>query len=78
MSRYFIKLGDFGWRQFLGAGWNLQFEAIGSNLGARFPSPSIEGVLRPAGDLLARDDITARIWPGSLIIVYNKANSFFT
>src|SRR6516164_8968271 len=63
---YIIELGDFVRRQFLGTGGNLQFETVGSDFGARFPSPSIESVLRIPGNLLARDDITARIGAGSL------------
>src|SRR6516225_5157214 len=66
MRGYFIKLGDLVWRQFLGTGRNRQFETVGSDLGARFPRPNIEGVLRPPGNLLARDDIAARIGAGSL------------
>src|SRR5262249_38654626 len=66
MSRYFIKLRDLAWHQLLGAGGNRQFETVGGNLGARFPCPNIEGVLRPPGNLLARDDITARIRASSL------------
>jgi hypothetical protein len=66
MSRYFIKLGNFARRQFLGAGRDVQFEAMRGNLGAGFPSPNIEGVLRPPSNLLGRDDIAARIRAGSL------------
>ena len=66
MSWYFIELRDFARRQFLGTGGYFQFEAIRGNLGARFPSPNIEGVLRPPCNLLARDDIAARIRAGSL------------
>src|SRR6516164_4136767 len=66
MSGYFIKVGDLSRHQLLGAGGNLQFETIECNLGASFPSPNIEGVLRPPDNLLAGDDITARIRAGSL------------
>ena len=66
MSWYFIKLGDFARRQLLGTGSNLQFEGIRGDLGAGFPSPNVEGVLRPAYDLFAGDNITARIGAGSL------------
>src|SRR5215813_14447027 len=61
MTGYVIELGDLVRRQFLGIGGDRQFETIGSDLGAGFPSPNIEGVLRPPGNLLARDDIAARI-----------------
>src|SRR6516164_3848863 len=65
-SWYIIELGEFVRRQFLGTGGNLQFETVGSDLSAGFPSPSIEGVLRPPGNLLARYDIAARVRAGSL------------
>src|SRR5215469_4164282 len=61
MTGYVIELGHLVWRQFLSIGRNLQFETIGGDLGARFPPPNIEGVLRLPCNLLARDDITARI-----------------
>src|SRR6516164_11830965 len=66
MAGYIIELGDLVRRQFLGTGGNLQFEAVGSDFGARFPCPNIEGVLWPPGNLLARDNIAARIRTGSL------------
>src|SRR6516165_3661125 len=66
MTWYFIEFGDFCRRQFLGAGGDFQFETVERNLGARFPCPDIEGVLRPPGNLLARDDIPARIGASSL------------
>src|SRR6516162_4510330 len=61
MTGYVIELGHLVWRQFLSTRRNLQFETIGGNFGARLPGPNIEGVLRPACNLLARDDIAARI-----------------
>src|SRR5215813_3609547 len=66
MTGYVIELGDLVRRQFLGIGGDRQFETIGSDLGARFPRPNIEGVLRLPCNLLARDDIAARIRVGSL------------
>src|SRR6516165_12162078 len=66
MRGYFIKLGDFAWHQFFGTGGDLQFETIRRGFRARFPSPSIEGVLRPPCNLFAGDDVAARIGAGSL------------
>src|SRR5215831_16986471 len=61
MTGYVVEFGHLVWRQFLSTGGNLQFETIGGDLGARLPRPNIEGVLRLPCNLLARDDITARI-----------------
>ena len=66
MSWYIIKFWNFGRHQFLGIGGNLQFETIRRGFGARFPSPNVERVLRLPSNLLARDNIAARVGAGTL------------
>src|SRR5262249_6172821 len=60
-ARYVIEFGNLVRGQFLGIGGDCHLETVGSDIGTRFPRPNIEGILRLPLNVLARDDIAARI-----------------